>query len=173
MEKDPETEIMIDPRWSILEDGLGYQVLIVGAIPTVDRDGREVIVFNIKPDDIVRKRYNLRRGIEINDQGNVKLTINRVDLIPLNLYDDANKKWIYVKSFNHDKTELSKREETLKLEIARLNTENSQLDAENIRVNEINELLRTNPGKYLAMSSEYFQEMMKGVSNLNQNKEKS
>ena len=166
MEKEPEKEIMVEPGWSILEDGLGYQVLAVNGFPTIDKDGRQVIIWTIKPDEKVRKRYNWRGGAEIDDQGNKKITTNKIDLVPLNLYDDANRKWMYVKSFNHDETELSQRERVLKMEMERLRKENSQLDAENIRLNEVIELLRTNPGKYLSMSSEYFQEMMKGVSKL-------
>jgi len=172
MEKEPEKEIMIDPKWSILEDGLGYQVLVVGGMPHKDRDGRDCIVFTIKADDKVRKRYNWRGGQEVDELGNTKITIAKIDLIPLNLYDDANKKWIYVKSFMHEETDLSNREKVLKLEMERLRRENAQLDAENIRVNEINELIRTNPGKYISMGSEVFQKAIEGLKELNVGKEK-
>lgn len=170
MEKEPEKEIMIDPRWSILMDGLGYQVLVVGGMPGTDKDGKEVVTFNIKPDDIVRKRYNWRGGEEIDNFGNKKIIIAKIDLIPLNVYDDANKKWLYVKSFNHEETDLSKRERSLKMEIDRLNQENMQLDAENIRLNEINELLRTNPEKAIYAGSEVFQKVAQGLSSLQTSK---
>ena len=166
MEKNPEKEIMIDPRWSILMDGLGYQVLVVGGMPETDKDGKEVVVFTIKPDDVVRKRYNWRGGMELNEMGNKKLTIAKIDLIPMNMYDDSNKKWLYVKSFNHDETEVSKREKVLKLEINRLNQESSKYEAENLRLSEINELYRTNPEKAMTAGAEFFNKAMQTASSL-------
>jgi len=114
MEKDPQREIMVDPKWSILMDGNGYNVMSTGGLPGVDRDGTEIITLMIKPDDIVRKRYNLRGEQEVNQQGNTKLIVRKIDLIPMNLYDDANRKWLYVKDFNHNDTDLSLREKNLK-----------------------------------------------------------
>lgn len=160
MERDPKTEIMIDPRWSILMDGLGYQVLVVGGMPGVDKDGRAVVKFIIKPDEVVRKRYNWRGDAELNEAGNKEIIIAKIDLIPLNLYDDANKKWLYVKSFNHEETDLSQREKILKLELDRKTKENQQLEAENIRLNEINELYRTNPEKAVGANFEIFKSAM-------------
>lgn len=163
---------MIDPRWSILMDGLGYQVLVVEGMPSVDRDGNEVVEFIIKPDEVVRKRYKWRGEQEIDGLGNKKITIAKIDLIPLNMYDDANKKWLYVKSFNHDDTDMSKRESFLKMEISRLKKENLQYEAENLRLNEVNELFRTNPEKALSTSAEFLQKMAQGLSSLTKKEEK-
>jgi len=149
-------------------DGLGYRTMCAGnAPPSVDKDGREVIIFTIKPDDVVRKRYQWRSGKEIDELGNKKIIIAKIDLIPLNIYDDSNRMWLYVKSFNHDATELSERYKILNMEIERYRKENMQLEAENIKLSEDNLLLRTNPEKALAASSEVFQKVAQGLSSLN------
>ena len=32
---------------------------------------------------------------------NMEFRIFEKDIVPLNLYDDANKRWLYIKTFNH------------------------------------------------------------------------
>lgn len=173
MEKEPEKEIMLDPRWSVLEDGLGYQVLIVGGMPGVDREGREVVHFTIKPDEIVRKRYNWRRGVEVNENGNVKFIAAKDDLIPLNMFDDANKKWLYEKTFNHQSTELSKRWDELKKRIQIFERKLWLLEADNIRLNEQLELARLSPGKWIKEGTEVYEQVSKSFADLTRKKEES
>ena len=162
----PDTNILIEPRWSILEDGLGYNVLVVGGIPKLDRDGREVIEFTVKVDDVIKKRYNLRREKELNEQDTMKIIVLKQDLIPLNMYDDANKKWLYVKSLLHEPTELSKREENLKTVINVKEKRILLLEAENIRLNEQILLFRTNPAMAAAQGAEVFEKTAKAVADL-------
>lgn len=172
MEKDPQKEIFVDPQNSIIMDGLGFRALCAGELPTVDRDGKEVVNFIIKPDSTVRKRYNWRLDHEIDSLGNKKITIAQIDLIPLNIFDDSNRMWLYVKSFNHDETPLSKREEYLKKEIERLRKEKDQLEAENLRLSEVNDILRQNPEMALKASSEVYQNVLKSVSGILKKEEK-
>ncbi|MEK6878431.1 MAG: hypothetical protein AABY22_02425, partial [Nanoarchaeota archaeon] len=63
----PQKEQLQDPKWSILEDGNGYQVLAQGGLPFVDSSGRRCVKFKIIPDGLVRNRYNLRRGAELDE----------------------------------------------------------------------------------------------------------
>jgi hypothetical protein len=170
MEKEPEKEIMIEPGWSILEDGLGYQVMSLGGMPKIEKDGREVIVFTIRPDEKVRKRYNYKRGSDIDENGNMKISIDKNDLIPLNLYDDANRKWLYVKSFNHQPTNLSMREEELKKKITAKDKTILQQDAVIIRLNEVVLLAKTNPSKFMKEHMEILQETAKVFSELSSKK---
>jgi hypothetical protein len=166
MEANPEREILLDPRWSILEDGLGYNVLVIGGMPGLDIDGREVVIFTIKPDEIVRKRYNLRRDIELDMNGNMKLTVLKLDLIPLNMFDDANKKWLYTKTLRHEPTELSEREINLQKKLNMKDRRILLIEAENIRLQEQLEIARTNPAKFIKQGAEVFQESAKAFSEL-------
>ena len=168
----PQKDILLDPRWAVLEDGLGYNVLITGGIPKIDNQGREIVEFMIKVDEVVRKRYNFRRGVELNEQDSLKLVVLKQDLIPLNLYDDANKKWLYVKSLNHEPTELSKREENLKIVINIKEKRMALLEAENIRLNEQLLLFRTNPAMAAAQGAEIFEKTAKAVAELIRPREK-
>lgn len=171
-EEQPEREIMLDPRWSILQDGLGYNVLVVGGVPGIDKDGREVVIFTIKPDETVRRRYDLRRGREVDQEtGNMRLIVLKKDLIPLNVYDDANKKWLYTKTLKHDPTDLSKREENLKSTIEVKERRILLLEAENIRLQEQLELARTNPAKFIQQGAEVFREAAKGIAELTKKKD--
>ena len=163
---------MIDPKWSILEDGLGYNVLVVGGLPSIDSEGREIVEFTIKCDDVVKKRYNLRRGLELNDQDNMKIIVLKGDLIPLNMYDDANKKWLYVKSLLHQPTEMSQREANLKTVINVKDKRILLLEAENIRLNEQILLFRTNPAMAAAQGAEVFEKSAKVVADLMRPREK-
>lgn len=162
-EEQPEKEIMVDPRWSILEDGLGYNVLVVGGMPGIDTEGREIVTFTIKPDEIVRKRYNLRRDIELDMNGNMKFIVLKSDLIPLNMFDDANKKWLYTKNLKHESTELSEREINLQKQINTKNKRILLIEAENIRLQEQLELARTNPAKFIQQGAEVMREVTKGM----------
>lgn len=167
VEENPEKEIMLDPKWSILEDGLGYNVLVVGGVPGIDKDGREIVTFTCKPDEVVRKRYKFRIGVEIDPEtNNMKIICLKQDLIPLNMYDDSNRKWLYVKTFRHEPTELSNRESNIKIELNRMAKRILLLEAENIRLNEQLELARTNPAKFIKQGAEVFQEAMKGITEL-------
>lgn len=166
MEEKPREEIMIDPRWSILQDGLGYNVLLVGGISYTNTDGEEVVEFTIKPDEIVRKRYNLRYGYELNDMGNMKFIAKKIDLIPLNMYDDANRKWLYVRSLKHEETELSQREKSLKLKIESKDRRILLLEGENIRLSEQLNLAKTSPAKFIQQSSEVFKESAKALAEI-------
>ena len=173
MEEEPQKEIMLDPRWSILEDGLGYNVLVVSGVPSIDSDGREIVTFIIKPDETVRKRYNLRRGIELDDNGNMKLNVLKIDLVPLNMYDDANKKWLYVKSLKHDNTTLSQREENLKSVLESKIRRILLLEAETIRLAEQLEIARTNPVKFLQQYKDVFHESAKALAEISMKKDKN
>jgi hypothetical protein len=165
-EENPKRDIMLDPRWSIFQDGYGYQLLAVGGIGERDKEGREVIRFTVKPDDVVMKRYNLRRGIELDQNGNMELVVLKDDLIALNMYDDANRKWLYVKSLTHNPTDLSNREEDLKKVIKTSKRRILLLEAENIRLAEQLELARTNPAKFIKQGAEVFQESAKAFAEI-------
>lgn len=163
-EKDPEREIRVEPRLPVLIDGLGYTFLNMGGMPDVERDGTEVIRFILQTDPLSRKRYNLRGGVEVDEQFNTKLTVKRIDVIELNPYDPANKKFLYVKDFRGNETNLSLRERDLKIENERLKKTILIQQASILKLREENSIAMLNPGKLLKMNNEVFQETLKNVS---------
>jgi len=151
----PRKELLQDPRWSILEDGNGYQVMAMGGMPFVDNSGKRCIRFKILPDPLVRNRYNLRRGAELDEnEGTMFFTCLEIDLIPLNLYDDANRKWLYVKTFKHEQTPLSERESFYKQKYQSYEQQVLLLQAKVIKLNEELQMAALQPGKYLKMGAE-------------------
>src|SRR3990167_3904459 len=100
-------DIVREPQWSMLTDGLGYNVLWGGGITTINKDGEEIVEAIIKVDDTIKKVYNWNREKELDEHDNMKWTAKKIDLIPLNIYDDANRRWLYVKTLLHDPTDLS------------------------------------------------------------------
>lgn len=165
MVDDPEKEIMLDPQRGILQDGNGYQVMLMGGMPFVDNNGRRCVKLKIFPDNIVRKRYNLRRGAELNENdGTMFIICLEIDVIPLNPYDDSNRKWLYVKSFKHDATHVSDRESFLK---NKLNTYEHQvllLQAKVIKLQEELNLATLQTGKYLSQSGELIEKSATAIA---------
>jgi len=153
-EENPEQEILVDPQWSILEDGLGAQVLAFGGVPFVDNQNRKCIKWRVKPDDYVKKRYKLRMGEELDAQGFWTIITQVADLIPLNIYDDANKKWMYTKSFRHEATDLSQREEQLQSKLDFAGKKILLLQGQVIRLTEQLDDASLNTGKVLEQSAQ-------------------
>ncbi len=46
-EKDPSTEIMLYPERAVILDGLGYGVMSLGGMPSIDSEGRKIVTFQI------------------------------------------------------------------------------------------------------------------------------
>lgn len=173
MVDDPRKDILLEPLHSIIVDGLGYSVLSLGGVPAKDQNGKEVIKFVIKVDEVVRKRYGLRKGVEIDDNNTMHLVVDKLDLIPMNMYDDTNRKWLYVKSLDHHPTEISRREENLKTLINSRERRILLLDAEIIRLSEQLELARTNAAKFISQSGEVYEKAYASASRNLQQKEEN
>lgn len=168
----PDKEIMLDPRWAILQDGNGYQVLLLGGMPEIDKTGRRCIKFKIKPDNVVRKRYNLRMGAELDEDGNMFITCLEVDIVPMNIYDDVNKKWLYVKSFRHEETPCSEREMMLKRKLDTYEKRVNLLDAKCIKLQEELKLVTLQTDQYIAKSQEVWEKSAGSMINaINKKKE--
>lgn len=167
MEKEPKKQILLDARKAILMDGLGYNVLVVEMMPSKAADGTEVIKVIFKPDETVRKRYNYRFEKELDSNGNVTMTIAKSDLVPVNLYDDSNRKWVYIKSFAHEETNLSMYSKNLRSEIQDKEKRILLLEAEVIKLYEQLELAKTNPIKFMKQGFELWSDTAKVVTELN------
>lgn len=172
MEKNPEKEIFVDPQWPIIFDGHGYDAALIGGLPSVDNTGRKINVLIIKPGPRTRKRYNLRAENELDVNGNMRLTVLEDDLVVLNHLDKANERYIYLKSFNHEPTSLSNREEYFKTRLEFKDKRILLLEAQNIRLAEQLELAKTNPMKFMKQGFELFESAGKTFSEFGKKEEK-
>lgn len=170
-EENPERDIYIDPKWPILEDGLGYQFLLVGGIPYKDANGKDMVKLTVIPDKIDMKRYNLRLNEELDSRGRFTFVAEEIDLIQLNPYDDANKKFLYVRSIKGGETNLSKRYEKLKSDISYYQELYLQKEAQNIRLSEKLNLATTNPEKMLLEGSEIYTKVAESIAKITQAKQ--
>ncbi len=157
MVDNPREEILIPPEYSLLETGDGYVSLVQGAIEKEDEEGRQIVEFVIKPTNVLRKRYNIRED-QLKD-GKMIFQVLKSDLIPLNILDDANRKWLYVKSFGHEETELSKIHWKLREQLEAERRKRVYLEGELIWYSEQLKLARTNPQEFIAQGMEVFEKV--------------
>jgi len=155
MEK-PSEEILVTPEYTILEFGDGYLALIQGGIEGEDEEGRKVIDFVIKPSNLLRKRYNIKDSM-LNQNGQMPFRVKKNDLIPLNQFDDANKKWLYIKTFNHADTEISKIGWNLRKRLDEMEKNVLVLEGELIWMSEQLQLAKTNPAEFITQGTEVFE----------------
>lgn len=163
-EKDPRKDVLTYPKWPVLLDGLGYEFMLVGGMPGKDRDGRDIFKLTLQTTELTRKRYNLKLGKEIDEFGKTELVVFAMDLFPMNPLDKANEKWIYVKSFDGQDTDLSKRESSIKTKYEKEIAKNSLLQATNAKLVEQLELAKTNIPKYIKQYSEVYQDAYKNLA---------
>lgn len=168
MGEKPEEEILVTPGYSILEFGDGYIALIQGGIEREDEEGRTVVHFMIKPSDLLKKRYNIRDSM-LNVNGAMPFKVFKKNLVPLNQFDDANKKWLYVNTFEHHETEISKIGWELRKRLEAAEKRVIVLEGELIWLSEQLQLAKTNPAEFIAQGadiwgkvSSQFIDMMKG-----------
>ncbi len=168
----PQEEILVQPEYSILEFGDGYIALIQGAVEGKDEEGKGVVDFIIKPSNLLRKRYNIKDSM-LDQNRNMPFKLYKKDLIPINQLDDANRKWMYIKNFNHDETEISKIGWSLRERLAEEEKRVIVLEGELIWLSEQLQLAKTNPAEFLAQGAEVFEKIFsKTVDMLKGKKEK-
>ncbi len=142
----------------MLEFGDGYLALIQGGIEGKNDDGEKIVDFVIKPSPLLRKRYDIKDNM-LDQNRNMSFKAFKKDLIPLNLFDDANKKWLYTKTFNHDETEISKIGWTLREQLAGAEKRLIVIEGENIWLSEQLQLAKTNPAEFLKQGAEVFEQI--------------
>lgn len=158
----PEKDIKLPPSGTILMDGNGYMALAGKGEPTQDGSGKEIVTYTIEPNERARRMYNFRRGKELDAQeGTMKLIVAKKDLRFLNLFDDANRMVLYIKSFKGEETELSQSEKTWRMNDEYKDNIILRQDAEIIKLQEELEQAKTNIGKYVSAQNEVFKEQMK------------
>lgn len=151
----PREEILVSPVFTILEFGDGYIAMSQGAIESKDDEGREIVDFTIKPSDLLRKRYDIKENM-LDQNRNIPFRVFKKDLIPLNQFDDANRKWLYTKTFNHEETEISKIGWNLRARLEEMEKRVMILEGELIWLSEQLQLAKTNPNEFLAQGFDIF-----------------
>lgn len=142
--------------------------LIQEGVEKMDEEGQRIIEFMIKPSDLLKKRYNIRESM-LDRNKNIPFKAYKQDLIALNQFDDANRKWLYLKTYNHDETEVSKVGWEQRKKIAEMQKRIIFVEGELIWLSEQLQLAKTNPAEFATQGMEIFDkvssrtiEMMRG-----------
>lgn len=165
MTERPSEEILVTPEYTILEFGDGYIALIMGGIEEENEKGQKIVKFMIKPSNLLRKRYNIKESM-LNQNGQLPFTVKKDDLIPLNQFDDANKKWLYVKTFSHAETEISKIGWSLRKRLEEMSERVIVIEGELIWMSEQLQLAKTNPTEFITQGTEIYEKLSSNLLEL-------
>jgi len=163
--ENPQEEILLPPEYAILIFGDGHIALTQGGRETEKEDGTEVIEFLIKPSDNLRKRYNIRQE-QLNKNGAMLFPCSKADLVPLNMYDDSNRRWLYTKTYEHKETAVGNIGWNLKKENEELKRKVIFLEGNLIYMSEQLQLAKTNPAEFVTQGTEVFNKMAASVVDL-------
>jgi hypothetical protein len=159
----PKEEILVPPEWSILVFGDGYIALMKGAIEKEDSEGNIVVEATIEPHELLRKRYNIKEN-ELDNNGNIQsYQMMKEDLIPMNLFDDANRKWLYIKNYLHQETNISNISWDLRKQFVEERKKRIILEGHNIFLSEQLSISKQNPAEFLSQGLEFFQKINNGI----------
>lgn len=165
MGEKPQEEILVAPEYPMLEFGDGYIALIQGGIERENDDGQKVVDFMIEPSDLLKKRYNIKDSM-LNQNRALPFRVLKNDLIPLNLLDEANKKWLYIKTYDHQETEVSKIGWDLRKRLEEKERQLIILQGELIWLSEQIQLAKTNPVEFITQGTEVFEKSLSKVLDL-------
>jgi hypothetical protein len=155
MIKNAKEDILTTPEWSYLEFGDGYIAQINGAIEK-EEDGKKMVEFLLKPSILLRKRHGISDEM-LNRNGQIDFKVFKGDLIPLNLFDDSNRKWMYIKSFKHDDTPISQIAWDLRKRLEEMENRIMIMEGELIWAYEQLQLAKSNPSEFIAQGLEIFE----------------
>ena len=110
----------------------------------------------IKPSDLLRKRYDIKDSM-LNQNGVLPFKVFKKDLIPLNQFDDANRKWLYINTFTHKETEIGRTGWGLRKRLEYMEKRIIILEGELIWQSEQLQLAKTNPAEFIAQGADVFE----------------
>jgi len=149
----------------MLEFGDGYIALIQGGVERENDDGQKIVDFMIEPSDLLKKRYDIKDSM-LNQNRALPFRVLKNDLIPLNLLDEANKKWLYIKTYDHMETEVSKIGWDLRKRLEEKERQLIILQGELIWLSEQIQLAKTNPVEFITQGTEVFEKSLSKVLDL-------
>jgi len=165
MGEKPQEEILVAPEYPMLEFGDGYLALIQGGIEGENDDGQKIVDFMIEPSDLLKKRYDIKDSM-LNQNRALPFRVLKKDLIPLNLLDEANKKWLYIKTYTHQETEISKIGWDLRKRLEEKEKQIWLIQGELIWQSEQLQLAKTNPAEFIMQGTEVFEKSLSKVLDL-------
>lgn len=153
MVDNPREDILAIAQFPYLIFGNGYFAMIVGGVETQDSEGREIVELQIIPEELLRKRYDIKKE-QLNINGVMTYRVLRKDLIPLNLFDKAKERWLYLKTFDGKETEIGGPSRFLRARLEEREKYCWMLEGDNIYLSEQCISLRMNPGEVMAQGTE-------------------
>jgi hypothetical protein len=167
MKSNPREDILLPPQFSILEFGDAFCAQIKpGSREYKDCNGYEWIKLTIHPGEGLIKKYNIKPD-ELDINGDFVIQIKKVDYIPLNLYDDTNRTFLYTKNFRGEDTDLSKRYWELTNQVEEYQNKLAIIEAWMIAKSEELMLSETNAIQSLSAPLELFNKLQNmGMANL-------
>lgn len=152
--ENPKEDILAIAQFPYLIFGNGYIAMIVGGIEKEDRDGRTIVELQIIPEELMRKRYGINRE-QLNINGVMPFTVLRKDLRPMNLFDKAKERWLYIKTYDGKEVDgIGSESKFLAARLDELEKENWMYQGDNIFLSEQCIALRMNPGEVMAQGTE-------------------
>jgi len=161
----PKEDILAIPQYPFLIFGDGYMAMITGGIEKKDAEGRAVVELQIVPEELMRKRYNITKD-KLNINGVMAYTVLRKDLIPLNIFDKAKERWMYLKTFKREETDIGNPGKFLRARLEELEKYSWMLEGDNIYLSEQVIASRMNPAEVMAQGTEAMGKAMEPVIDL-------
>lgn len=165
MVDNPREDILALAQFPYLIFGNGYIAMVVGGVEKEDSEGRAIVELQIIPEELMRKRYNIKRE-QLDINGVMPYTVLRKDLIPLNLFDKAKERWLYLKTFDGKETEIGTPSKFLRYRLEELEKYSWMLEGDNIFLSEQCISLRMNPSEVMAQGTEGIGKIMEPVIDL-------
>lgn len=157
MSENPRQDILVQPEFSILEFGDGYIALVQGSTQFED-EGIKWLEVTIKPSELLKKRYEIKDS-ELDRNGNITIHVKKDDIIFLNLFDDSNRKWLYIKNYKGEDTEISNIGWDLRKRLEESEKKRRILEGENMWYSEQLLLAKTNPIEFAGQTLEIFEKI--------------
>jgi len=151
--ENPGEDILAIPKYPFLIFGDGYMAMIVGGIEKTDKDGRDIVELQIIPEELMRKRYNISRD-QLNVNNVMAFTVLRNDLLPLNLFDKAKERWLYLKTFDRKETDIGNPSKFFRARLEESKKYSWMLEGDNIYLSEQVIASRMNPAEVMAQGTE-------------------
>jgi hypothetical protein len=155
--ENPREEILTPPEYPLLEFGDGYVACATGSIE-FEEDGIKWLEVTIEPSEILKKRYNIKDS-ELKGGKSIIIKIKRNDVILMNPFDAANNKWLYIKNYRGESTEIANIGWDLRKRLEESERKRRILEGENTWYSEQLLLAKTNPIEFAGQTLEIFEKI--------------